>query len=579
MRERRFILLFVLFVLIGTFNYSGMCLPDTIYNTETKNSNQNNDLILAEVGSHKITTSEFANRYSDYLISSGVNDNLVVRYSILNNMINEILLYYYDDNKSIFNNSDYKKELDWSKKQVVLSYLKDKEIYAKINVSDEELRKAFYRVNESISARHLFARTEEEANLLYNLVKQGVDWDYLAALVFSDSTLKNNGGNLGYFTWGDMDPAFEEAAYSLKVGEISQPVKTSYGWSIIKLEDRKPNPILTEWQFANNKQRIERVLKISKKKPAERAYLNQIFDFNKVQFNEKLLNQILDNLKILSELSSDKIEQNKKISSSDLVCAEYEGSKYSQREIENRINEIPYYHKQKINSLENLKAVIKGLLLQDKLLAIAKEKGYEKNSEVLDIYNKLAKNVFLEFKFKELRDNYPVSDSAASKYYYENIHIFQTEEEMSIQEVLVDSKNLADSLKKILEKGEDFGAIARKFSLRKLSSENNGIIGYAPKSTFGMLKDTLWNSELNKLIGPFQISQNELQGEGLYGIFKVIGKKESQPIEFSLIKEQVINMIRMDYQRKIIDEKIKDISKNVNIKINDNAIKNLSVLG
>lgn len=572
MRERRFILLFVLFVLISTFNYSGIYLPDTNYKTETKSSNQNNDAILAEVGSHKITTSEFANRYSDYLISTGINDNLVVRHSILNNMINEILLYYYDDNESVFNNPDYKKELEWGRKQVVLSFLKDREVYAKINVTDEELRKAFYRVNESISARHLFARTEEEANLLYNLIQQGVDWDYLAALVFTDSTLKNNGGNLGYFTWGDMDPAFEEVAYSMKVGEISQPVKTAYGYSIIKLEDRKPNPLLTEWQFANNKQRIERMLKISKKKPAERSYLNQIFDLNKIQFNDNSLNNILENLKLLSNQNSTQIEKNKKPSSSDLICAEYEGNKYSQIEIEKRIEEIPYYHKIKINSAENLKTVIKGLLLQDKLLSIAKEKGYDKDSEVLNMYDKLVKNVFLEFKFKELRDNYPVSDSAASKYYYENIHIFQTEEEMSIQEILVDDKNFADSLKMILENGEDFGAIAKKFSLRKLSSENNGIIGYAPKSTFGMLKDTLWNSELNKLIGPLEI-------EGLYGIFKVIGKKESKPIEFSLIKNQVIDMLRMDYQRIIINKRIQEISKNINVKINDNAIKNLSILG
>jgi parvulin-like peptidyl-prolyl isomerase len=87
-----------------------------------------------------------------------------------------------------------------------------------------------------------------------------------------------------------------------------------------------------------------------------------------------------------------------------------------------------------------------------------------------------------------------------------------------------------------------------------------------------MLKDTLWNSELNKLIGPLEI-------EGLYGIFKVIGKKESKPIEFSLIKNQVIDMLRMDYQRIIINKRIQEISKNINVKINDNAIKNLSILG
>ena len=194
---------------------------------------------------------------------------------MLNGIISELLLSHYDDNSKILANDQYVKEINWVSKQSPLAYLKDQEIYAKITVSDEELRTAFIRVNENLSASHLYSQTLEEAEYLYDLVQMGVDWDNLAAQVFYDSALRNNSGNLGYFTFGDMDPAFEEAAYNLKVGEISKPVRTKTGYSIIRLEDRISNPILTEYEFQNKKSNIERALKLKKRLSTKKIILIQ----------------------------------------------------------------------------------------------------------------------------------------------------------------------------------------------------------------------------------------------------------------------------------------------------------------
>ena len=139
----------------------------------------------------------------------------------------------------------------------------------------------------------MFARTKEEADNLYQLLKAGASFKELAKQVFTDSTLRNNGGYLGYFSWGDMDPAFENAAFSLKVGEISKPVKTAQGYSIIKVEDRKEIPLMTEDDFQKRKKKLERSLRISKKLPYERAYIAKIFDDKLLKFNEKGLEILL----------------------------------------------------------------------------------------------------------------------------------------------------------------------------------------------------------------------------------------------------------------------------------------------
>ena len=211
------------------------------------NSQSSDNLVVASVGQYKIYKDQFVDRYTNYLLATSIKDNIAVREAILDNMINEILLYNYDNNENLVSNSEFQKELSWVEKQSVLAYLKDQEVYAKINVTEKEIREAFQRVNEKIAASHLYAPTLEEAENLSRLLEIGVDWDNLAAQVFTDTTLRNNGGYLGYFTWGDMDPAFEDAVYSLKIGEVSKPIKTSHGYSIIRLEDRLSHPLLTEY--------------------------------------------------------------------------------------------------------------------------------------------------------------------------------------------------------------------------------------------------------------------------------------------------------------------------------------------
>ena len=145
---------------------------------------------LAAVGNKNIYLSDFEKRYENYLFATSIKDNIEVREAILNNMINEILLKDYDNNNHIYKNPEFQKELSWTKNQVILAFLKDREIYAKITATEDEARVAFQRMNKKIAARHLFAETKEEADNLYELLKMGVDFDSLAAKVFTDSTLK-----------------------------------------------------------------------------------------------------------------------------------------------------------------------------------------------------------------------------------------------------------------------------------------------------------------------------------------------------------------------------------------------------
>jgi parvulin-like peptidyl-prolyl isomerase len=533
-------------------------------------NNKDTTQIAASIGNQNITFKNYLDRYEDYLISSGLRDNMQARFAILNNMINENLLRNYDDNSGIYNNPEYIKEIGRAKKETVLAYLKDQEVYAKITASDAELRQAYIRSKTNVSVRHLYASTEKEADNLYNLAKIGVSFEELAKQSFTDTTLKNNGGYLGFIKWGETDPDFENAAYSLKIGEISKPVKTAQGYSIIKVEDKIQDPFLTEDGFVNMKHKLERAVKISKKIPAEASYLKSVFDQAQLKFNDKALVSALADLNYMNNSSSNYSETNNNSQKLYKNCVQFKNKVYSQYDIEKKILDAPKYNRDLITDIKNLKSAVTGLIMQDILLSIASEKGFDTIKYVLETESKYADEIFLNYKKNEIYDLVPVSDSEIVKYYNDNIDFYKSEREMNVQEIVVGSDSLALTLKISIEQGGDFGQFAEKYSLRKWSAAKKGVMGFSPISVFGDLKDTLWDSPVGKIFGPIKF-------ENYYGLFRVLEKKDGVPVDIGLVKKQITSNIQNIKGFPYMIKKLEALTKKTTVWFNADLIKNYNL--
>lgn len=106
----------------------------------------------------------------------------------------------------------------------------------KESVTEDDVKEHY---KPEIKASHILVNDEETANEVKKKLDEGASFEELAKQYSEDPGSKENGGDLGYFGPGKMVPEFEEAAYKLNVGEISKPVKTSHGYHIIKLTDKK----------------------------------------------------------------------------------------------------------------------------------------------------------------------------------------------------------------------------------------------------------------------------------------------------------------------------------------------------
>ncbi|KOP67562.1 peptidylprolyl isomerase [Bacillus sp. FJAT-18019] len=150
----------------------------------------------------------------------------------------------------------------------------------KIKVTDEEVKEIYdqnkdsFATPEQVRASHILVETKEEAEKIEKQLKEGADFAAIAKEKNQDAT-KDTGGDLDFFGRGEMDPAFEEAAFKLKKGEISAPVKSSFGYHIIKVTDRKA---ATNPTFEDKKEEIRGQLENQKVYQGSNAYIQELKD-------------------------------------------------------------------------------------------------------------------------------------------------------------------------------------------------------------------------------------------------------------------------------------------------------------
>ncbi|PFJ30599.1 peptidylprolyl isomerase [Bacillus cereus] len=147
--------------------------------------------------------SEFGNSFNDFLSQNGVNNE---------EQLKDVI------------------KLDKLKQKLALEHLK---------IQDKDLKALYEQKKPEIRVSHILVSDETLAKDIKSKIDSGEDFGSLAKEFSQDIATKEKGGDIGYFKEGDMVQAFQDAARKLKVGEVSQPVKTDFGYHVIKLLDEK----------------------------------------------------------------------------------------------------------------------------------------------------------------------------------------------------------------------------------------------------------------------------------------------------------------------------------------------------
>jgi len=175
--------------------------------------------------------------------------------ALVNSMVNTELLEQASRKAKVDQNSQVKQEIAAAQTQILVNaYIAS---MARSQITEAKLRQAYDQYakdapkTEEVHARHILVSSEQEAKDIIDQLKKGADFATLAKDKTTDPSGKSNGGDLGYFTKQDMVPEFANAAFAMKPGDVSQtPVKTQFGWHVIKVEDKRAGKAGTYEQVA-----------------------------------------------------------------------------------------------------------------------------------------------------------------------------------------------------------------------------------------------------------------------------------------------------------------------------------------
>lgn len=287
-------------------------------------SSQRQTYYIAEVNKSGITSNQLQSAflkaisgYDDAVLSSLDQSSIVsFKKDILDQLINTELLYQQAQKEKIkISNDEINLEIDKIKdnfsspeefnealkaNNITLVRLKEdikrqlminsvlEETRNQVSISDEELLE-YYNENkesflepEQVHARHILVEAEEEANNLLLQLKEGLTDFAELAREKSIGPSAPSGGDLGFFSRGQMVKEFEDAAFSLEPGEISEVVKSQFGYHIIKCEEKKEEYSPT---FEEAKERIINTLKYQRENDAISTLTSKLREEAVIVFN------------------------------------------------------------------------------------------------------------------------------------------------------------------------------------------------------------------------------------------------------------------------------------------------------
>ena len=530
---------------------------------------------VATVNDESISVTDFTERYVKYLDEvSGMRDNIKVRKGVLDNMINEKLIFRDLAGQRFDADEAYQQRMQEIREQALMDRYARSISADTITVSDEDLAAEFTAYNSKVSARYLYAKTEQEAWSLRKELEHGETFATLAREVFADPGLANNGGYLGTFGWGDMDPALEDAAFTLPVGKISDPIRLNMGYAIVRVEGRVRNPLVSEYDYAKVRDKLRHSLIHKKIARVMTRILETTTKNLSPRFNDEAVARVFQNWgHILGETIGREPPHpvGEDIASMHLVS--FQNESWTVREFVDRVRSTTQRQKKRVRSEQDVRDMCIGLAAREVFLQRARNSGLEDSQPVREQIAHVREEYLLKRWAGSVQDSVGQNgwDAAAMREHYErHKDEYQYAPKVNVAEVLVRTEDEARVILAKLRRGESFSSLARKYSIRLWAAKNGGELGFGTEADFGILGKKFFAARIGQVLGPEKV-------DPYVGVFKILAREEGRRKTFDESKEQIIEELRTFKRQEAFLKALAGLRSHAAIQIDDNLLANISL--
>ncbi len=384
-------------------------------------------------------------------------------------------------------------------------------------------------------------------------LKAGADFAEMAKEYSDDPGSAKNGGDLGFFGRRMMVKEFDEAAFNLKPGEISDVVKTNFGYHIIKLTDQKPYP-----SFEEDREELEKIFKQTRYQAEYDSLIDKLKDQYGFNLNEQVLAEVLKNADSLRVGSQ--IKNYDELKGQPLVTYNKVDTISVQAAIERMNSDRQFMNKLIDSSILN--SAINSVV-GDSLLAVAALDLDKTDPDFASLMNDYRNGIYV-FKLQddEVWSKINADSTQLYGYYEKTKDNYVWPDRINFSEIFSKSDSLIHFYYTELKNGADFDSLAAKYTERnnmKPKAGNYGLVAVDSSPLAAKANELL--SEPGTYSEPFPYS-------GGFVIVKLIAKDKSHPKTFEEAKAEVSGAYQEAESKRLEQAYLESLKKRYDPQLN-----------
>jgi len=527
---------------------------------------------IATIGDYTLTTEEFS-EYFDRLpmtYASG-QEEYNKRREILDSMIVTRLLIQGAYELNIDRVDELARAVAANKNRFLMAALYRTHIADKAEPTDAEIRDYYNRLENRIRVSHILVDNIDTAQTLFERITAGENFEQLAFDYSIDPEAKRNKGDLGYLLWGALVDEFQEAAFSMEPGEVSPPIKSRFGYHIIKLVDKSPNENRQDFDSMRESIKNQLIRRNSMKLTEEYieaarakypiAIDTTTFEYLLHKMEQVYPPQVLANLP-RNDFDVEQLDRNEK----ELVVATWEGGQVNLMEYLGLLRNVPPAVRPDLDDYDSLATVVFEMKKMDILTHEAMAEGLDQDVEYL-------KNMrmFKEFNMADIMKNDsiatppPPDEAGLRQYYEENIDEFTTPAKIHVHEILLSDELQANQLAKDIKSLGQFKAKAAELTERPGKRGREGDLGFIEQKWYPEIFEVAEKTPVGGIGGPVMTG-------GKYAIFYVVERIEPEIKAFLDVKRTVNDKLTKQAKNQAIQAWIDERLKTVEVEVDEDAL-------